>query len=150
MNLMMYDIDRLIGSKMFCIRGESFGVGINASEHNPYSKMEESFMVFDIFCPTNYTHPYLPSWVTEVLCKRYEIPFAPIIQRNATLDRNMIDYWDHETERVGASLLFDPNYLPINQDSTYPFEGVVVKGFDWGYGPFSFKIINKHYDSKEE
>jgi hypothetical protein len=62
------------------------------------------------------------------VCKELGLPTVDILEENVELTYDLIKKYDEGLDKVNGQ----------------PFEGVVVKGAD-----FSFKIINKHYDSKK-
>lgn len=108
------------------LRGESYGRGIQAKPHNPHSKMDPALAVFSVYNIDRMEYERIndPYYFMR-LCEELDLPMVPIIER-ATLRESLITYYD-ELENLKGN----------------PFEGVVINGHN-----FSFKIINKYYDSQ--
>lgn len=108
------------------VRGEIYGPGIQSFGHNPHSQMPLGFGMYSVW---NIGLGEYVSWAeVELFAKAINVPTVPVLERTV-LTRELIDKYDHVLETIDGK----------------PFEGVVVKG-----NGFSFKIINKHYDSKKE
>lgn len=107
------------------IRGEIYGHGIQSLEHNPHSKVPLDFAMYSVW--DMWQRRYSDWDTVEWLSKELGIPHVPVLERT-TLTRELIEKYDSQLTEVNGQ----------------PFEGVVVKGKG-----FSFKIINKHYDSNK-
>jgi RNA ligase (TIGR02306 family) len=113
------------------LRGEVFGPGIQSFSHNPHSKVDEVDVAFyscfniDTGRSANdfyNVHRY------EDICDELDLPRVPVSAYIA-LSRELIEKYDSGIEALDGQ----------------PFEGVVIKG-----DGFSFKVLNKFYDSKKE
>lgn len=111
------------------LRGESYGKGIQANNNNPHSKLERGLFFFSAYLITErrYTSPNEPHYV-ESVCHELDLPYVPIIERSVPLTEDLIKKYDEDLAEINGQ----------------PFEGVVIKGEG-----FSFKVINKYYDSKK-
>lgn len=110
-----------------CIRGESYGHGIQHTDYNPHSKMDSNLAIFSVYNidEQRYYNKNEQHYFTT-LCIELDLPHVPIIEENVPLTDDLIEKYS-----VG-----------INELKGAPFEGVVIKGHT-----FSFKVINKRYDS---
>ena len=74
-----------------------------------------------------YTSPNEPHYV-ESVCHELDLPYIPILEKDVPLTEVLIKKYDEDLVEINGQ----------------PFEGVVIKGKG-----FSFKVINKYYDSKK-
>lgn len=111
------------------MRGESYGKGIQGMEHNPHSKVDKSFACFSIYNikERRYENKGDKFYYADV-CAELEIETVPMLEKDVVLTAELIKKYS----------------IGITEINGKPFEGVVVKT-KMG----SFKIINKHYDSKK-
>jgi RNA ligase (TIGR02306 family) len=112
-----------------CIRGESYGHNIQKCPHNPHSKLEKNLAIFSVYLIDEHRYAYRndPFYFTRVAAD-LGLPTVPIIEENVELTHELIAKYSTGCDTIMGQ----------------PFEGVVIKGSD-----FSFKIINKNYDSKK-
>ena len=112
-----------------CIRGESYGTGIQSTKNNPYSKQPKGLAIFSVYIidENRYAFKGDKHYFIDV-CRELDLPTVPIIEKDVQLTSELINKYAVELTKIDG----------------VPFEGVVVKGCD-----FSFKIINKSYDSKK-
>lgn len=110
------------------LRGESYGLGIQKSKNNPYSKLPNGWLCFSVYLidEMRYTNPGEKHYFVNV-CQELDLPYVPMIGTNVTLTPELIDYYDNTDLHQGQL-----------------FEGVVIKGEG-----FSFKVINKWYDERK-
>jgi len=112
-----------------CIRGESYGQGIQNMKYNPYSKKEKGLAIFSVYIMNE--HRYAgkndPHYFVNV-CKAIGLPYVEIVEEDVELTQELIDKYSTGLKKLNGDY----------------FEGVVVKGDD-----FSFKVINKYYDSQK-
>jgi RNA ligase (TIGR02306 family) len=110
-----------------CLRGEMFGSGIQGLENNPHSKKPLGFALFSVLNldTLKYELKDSPFYFTKVAAE-LGLEAVKIIEENVALTPELINKYDELINKV------DGNH----------FEGVVIKG-----NSFSFKVINKHYDS---
>jgi RNA ligase (TIGR02306 family) len=134
-----------------CIRGESYGNGIQKGSHNPHSSKPAGLAIFSVYLLDERRYArkgdkfYFPN-----VCKEMGLPYVPFIQQDVILTMDLIKYYSSEL-------------VLIDGDS---FEGVVVNHSEFTKeieidkgessvkvkfnGPAgSFKIINKNYDAKK-
>jgi RNA ligase (TIGR02306 family) len=112
-----------------CIRGESYGEGIQTMDINPHSKMPKGWAMFSTFlidenCYAEKGHPYY----FKIVAAEMGLPIADMIEEDVVITQELLDKYS----------------TGITQLNGIPFEGVVLKT-----AKTSFKIINKHYDSKK-
>lgn len=112
-----------------CLRGESYGTGIQNLKNNPHSKLPLNIAFYSVWLidEMRYAGKGDKHYFVNV-CKELGLPYVDILEENVKLTYELIKKYDEKLDKVNGQ----------------PFEGVVVKGTD-----FSFKIINKHYDSKK-
>lgn len=112
-----------------CLRGESYGVGIQALKLNKHSQQPLGLAIFSVYLidEKRYANKGEQFYFVDV-CKELQLPTVPVIQTNVILSQKLIDYFSKDIEKI------NDNY----------FEGVVVK-----HKNGSFKIINKYYDSNK-
>lgn len=134
-NVLTYDIEtklRAYGEAQqlsLTIRGESYGAGLQGHEHNPHAKMNKGWAMFSVFLIKEHVyaekgHRYYFKNVAEEM----GLPIAPMIEENVFLTPELVEKYS-----VG-----------ITELKGKPFEGVVIKT-----KTYSFKIINKNYDSNK-
>lgn len=111
------------------LRGETYGQGVQNFKHNPHSKLPISIAFYSVYLidEMRYAGKEDKHYFINV-CKELDLPYVDILEEDIILTRELIQKYDTNLEKVNDQ----------------PFEGVVVKGKD-----FSFKIINKYYDSKK-
>jgi len=112
-----------------CIRGESYGVGLQSMETNPHSKLEPAWAMFSVYNITErkYENKGSKYYYTNV-AKELNLPTVLMVEENVILTKELVEKYS----------------TGINRINGLPFEGVVVK-----FAGGSFKIINKDYDSKK-
>tara|TARA_R100001163_G_C5068510_1_gene209044 strand:+ start:15793 stop:16809 length:1017 start_codon:yes stop_codon:yes gene_type:complete len=110
-----------------CIRGESYGENIQKMKHNPHSKLDAGLTIFSVYNMDNNKYEMKQDKYYFVnLCNELRLPHVDIIEKDVPLTKEMIDKYSKEIKKLNGK----------------PFEGVVIKGSN-----FSFKVINKNYDS---
>lgn len=112
-----------------CIRGESYGTGIQSFDLNPMAKLPKGWAMFSVFIVNereyaNKGHQFYFKNIAEKL----GLPMVDFVEENVTLTKELIEKYS----------------TGITQINGKAFEGVVVQ-----HSKGSFKIINKHYDSKK-
>jgi RNA ligase (TIGR02306 family) len=112
-----------------CLRGETYGQGVQNLKNNPHSKLPVDIVFYSVwlidemrYAGKGEKHYYMN------VCHELGLPYLACLEDEAILTRELIQKYGTELEKVNGQ----------------PFEGVVIKGKD-----FSFKVINKHYDSKK-
>lgn len=112
-----------------CIRGESFGSGIQSMGHNPHSKLNKGLAIFSVYLIDE--HRYAgrddPFYFTRVAAA-LGLPTVDILEEGVELTPELVNKYSKEVDKINGQA----------------FEGVVIKGAD-----FNFKVINKNYDSKK-
>lgn len=110
-----------------CIRGESFGRGIQGFDNNPHSKLDEGWAMFSVFNID--THEYErkgSKFYFLTIAEELGLPTVEVINRDIVLTQEIIDKYSTGITKLNGK----------------PFEGVVFQHADG-----SFKVINKSYDS---
>ena len=110
-----------------CLRGEMFGSGIQGLENNPHSKKPLGFALFSVLNldTLKYELKDSPFYFTKVAAE-LGLEAVKIAEENVALTPELINKYDELINKIDGN----------------SFEGVVIKGKS-----FSFKVINKHYDS---
>lgn len=111
------------------IRGEVYGVGIQASTNNPHAAGSVNFALFSVwnFDTYEYANPTDRHYYAN-LGYALNIPCVPCIEKDVVLTPEIVKYYSQEIDMI--------------EDK--PFEGVVVK-----HHTGSFKIINLSYDERK-
>jgi len=134
-NIELYDIkNKLISyckknNVSLCIRGESYGSGIQWLANNVHSKMNKWWAMFSIFDIKKHEYQQKESkhYFLNV-AKKMDIPTVEIIEKDVVLTQELINKYSFEISELNGK----------------PFEGVVIKHDTW-----TFKVINKTYDSNK-
>lgn len=134
-NVALYDIENKL--RDYCekeqvsltIRGESYGAGLQGHEWNPHAKMNKGWAMFSAFLIKEHEyaekgHRYYFKKVAEEL----GLPVAPMIEENVVLTPELVQKYSVDITELNGKV----------------FEGVVIKT-----NTYSFKIINKSYDSNK-
>lgn len=112
-----------------CLRGESYGQGIQAFDANPHAKKEKGIAFFSVFnIKTREYERKGDRHYFRNVCVELDLPTVDIVEENVVLSQELIDKYSKELKKLNGSL----------------FEGVVVNT-DTG----TYKIINKNYDSQK-
>lgn len=112
-----------------CIRGESYGSGIQSMSHNPHASKPLSWAMFSVYNITErrYENKGSKHYFVNV-AEELGLPYVPILQKDVKLDKELLENYSTLIENISG------NY----------FEGVVIK-----HSNGSFKVISKLYDSKK-
>jgi len=113
-------------NKSICLRGESYGVGIQSLHNNPHSKMPLGLAIFSTYLIDDhaYARKDSPYYFRAVAGDLY-VPTVDILEENVILTKELIKKYSEDLTQIHDT----------------PFEGVVINGKD-----FTFKIINQSYD----
>lgn len=112
-----------------CLRGESYGDGIQGFELNPHAKLPKAWAMFSVYLINE--HKYARKghdFYFVNVAKKLNLPIVDMIEENVVLTKDLIEKYS----------------TGVNQLNGKPFEGIVVQ-----HANGSFKIINKYYDSKK-
>lgn len=112
-----------------CIRGESYGAGINKSTPNMHAKQPLSLAFYSTWLidERRYARKGDPFYIFDIAPKM-GLPTVPIIEKDVPLTRELIAKYAEGITQIDGK----------------PFEGVVL---NWSTG--SCKVINLDYDSKK-
>lgn len=112
-----------------CIRGESYGEGIQSLKNNYHSKLEKNLALFSVYNITEKKYERKGSKFYFInVAKDLNLPTVEILENDVLLTQELINKYSVELTAINDN----------------PFEGVVIQHSD-----MSFKIINKDYDSKK-
>lgn len=113
--------------KSIVIRGEITGEKIQSCKYNPHCKGEKQLSIFSVYLPEEhrYTCPNEDLYYQKV-AEKLSLKTVPLLEKSVILTPELIKKYSEDLTQING------NY----------FEGVVIKG-----NGFSFKIINKFYDS---
>lgn len=112
-----------------CIRGESYGEGIQGTEINPHSKLPKGWAMFSVYKikEREYARKGDKFYFLNVAAE-LGLPTVDVIEENVVLTHELIAKYSSGIKELNGK----------------PFEGIVVQ-----HAKGSFKIINKYYDSKK-
>lgn len=114
-------------NKSICLRGESYGNGVQNFDANPHAKLEKNIAIFSCYLIDERRYANKgDEFYFENVAKDLNLPTVEILERDVVLTEELIQKYSSQLEKING------NY----------FEGVVVK-----YAGGSFKIISKTYDS---
>jgi RNA ligase (TIGR02306 family) len=109
------------------LRGESYGKGIQASKVNYHAQLDKGLFFFSVWLMDEFRYAQKGDKFYYLdVCAEMGLPTVPLLHRDSILTADLIKKYDEELEEIEGHL----------------FEGVVIVGED-----FSFKVINKNYDS---
>lgn len=110
-----------------CLRGESYGVGIQKFAINPHAKLPVALAFYSTWLidERRYARKGDPYYIFDI-APAMGLPTVPVLERDVPLTRELIARYEEGLETIDGR----------------PFEGVVI---NWAGG--SFKIINRPYDS---
>jgi len=112
-----------------CLRGESYGEGIQSFELNPQAKLPKGWALFSVYNIKERKYERKGSDLYFVnVAKKLDLPFVDMVEENVILTKELIEKYSTGITEINGK----------------PFEGVVVQ-----HANGSFKIINKYYDSKK-
>lgn len=112
-----------------CIRGESYGTGIQANDNNPHAKKDKGWGMYSVYLikERRYAEKGDQHYYMNV-AKETGLPTVDMIEENIELTSELLQKYSTGIKKING----------------VPFEGVVIK-----HSKGSFKIINKDYDSKK-
>jgi RNA ligase (TIGR02306 family) len=128
-----YDLENKL--RTFCekhkvniaLRGESYGKGVQSSKMNPHSHLGKGVMFFAVWLIAERRYAYKGDrFYIHTVAEELGLPTVPMLEGNVPLTLDLIKKYDDGLENLNGAM----------------FEGVVLVGED-----FSFKVINKVYDS---
>ncbi len=112
-----------------CLRGESYGQGIQAFDTNPHGKKEKGIAFFSVFNIKKHEYEHKGSqFYFRNVCKDLDLPTVDIVEEDVIITQELIDKYSKELKKLNGSL----------------FEGVVINT-----DTDTYKIINKNYDSQK-
>ena len=114
-------------NKSICLRGESYGNGIQGFDANPHAKLKSDIAIFSCYLIDDRKYANKGSeFYFEKVSYDLGLPTVKFLEKDVELTNELIQKYSADLEKI------DGNY----------FEGVVVK-----HENGSFKIISKKYDS---
>ena len=112
-----------------CIRGESHGKGIQSTNINPHSKYPNSWKMFSVWNIEKRRYEKKgDKYYFLNIAEELKLPTVDIIEKDVILTKELIQKYSKELKKLNG----------------ISFEGIVVQ-----HSKGSFKIMNKHYDSKK-
>lgn len=116
-------------NRSLCIRGESYGMGIQGMKQNPHSKKDKGWVMFSVYdIGDRKYHRKGSDLYFKNVAHELGLPIVDLVEENVPLTKELIKKYSIELDKING----------------VPFEGVVVQ-----YSRGSFKIINKSYDSNK-
>ena len=111
------------------IRGEQYGAGIQKSSVNPHSKLNLGLAFFSTWLidERRYACKGHPLYIFD-LAPQLGLPTVPMLEQDVILTPELIKKYDEDLEQINGQ----------------SFEGVVIS-----HAGGSFKVINKHFDSRK-
>lgn len=139
-----------------CLRGESYGKGIQTGAHNYHSTLDNALGIFSVYLidERRYAGPGDPFYFLSV-CADLKIPHVPLVENDVVLTQELIDKYSTGIKKIdgkpfegvvinhGAYTITQDIVLPPSDENPNGCAFTDVKHFD----PGSFKVINKPYDT---
>jgi RNA ligase (TIGR02306 family) len=128
------------------IRGEQHGAGVQKFSHNPHAGLPLSLALFSTYLidEHQYANKNHPLYIFK-LAKILELPTVPLLEQDVILTPELIKKYSEELQFLDTMTHNkETKFGTFKMNEEAPFEGVVING-EFG----SFKVINKHYDSKK-
>lgn len=118
------------GNLSLCLRGESYGVGIQKDDVNPHSKKPLGVAFYSVWniADRRYERKGSKFYIHNV-APLLGLPTVPLLEKDVVLTYELIKKYDEELTQLNGA----------------PFEGVVIQ-----HANGSFKVINKYYDSMKK
>lgn len=115
--------------RSLCIRGESYGQGIQSSGNNPSSQKPKGWVMFSVYDmgERKYFRKGSEHYFKDV-AQKMDLPYVDIIEEDVELTKELLEKYSVGIDKLNGK----------------PFEGVVIN-----HSKGSFKVINKSYDSKK-
>lgn len=134
-----------------CIRGESYGNGIQKGSHNPHSGLIPGLAIFSVYLLNERRYArkgdefYFP-----IVCEEMGLPTVPIIEHDVLLTPELIQKYSADLNNIGNQ----PFEGVVINHSTYTREVEIENDGFKGIAKYnepagSFKIINKNYDARK-
>lgn len=134
-----------------CIRGESYGNGIQKGGHNPHSSKPAGLAIFSVYLidERRYARKGDPFYFPNV-CKEMDLPYVPFIQKDVVLTEELIKYYSSDLVLINGDSFEGVvvNHGPYTREIQIDNEGFSGK-FQYEAEAGSFKIINKNYDARK-
>jgi RNA ligase (TIGR02306 family) len=113
-----------------CIRGESYGVGIQKGAHNPHAKLPLALAFYSAWLidERRYARKGDPFYIFDI-ASQMDLPTVPVIEKDVILTRELIEKYAKGIDQVNGQ----------------PFEGVVIN-----HARGSFKVLNLPYDASKK
>lgn len=123
-----------------CLRGEQYGQGIQAFAANPHAKLPLGLAFYSTWLidERRYARKGDRYYIFNI-ADELGLPTVPVLERDVILTPELIAKYDEELTEIAYKIGEESYHF-----KPQPFEGVVI---NWSGG--SFKVINKHYDSRK-
>ena len=140
-----------------CIRGESYGNGIQTHGNNPHGQLPKGLAIFSVYLIKEHRYARIgDKFYFENVCKELDIPSVPIIEKSVVLTQELIDKYSTVIDKINgkpfegvvinhAAYTIDKPIQTIELPDGSLREVGGIKQFNTG----SFKIINKAYDTRK-
>ena len=140
-----------------CVRGESYGAGIQGFEQNPHAKLAPGLAIFSVYLIDERRYArkgdrfYFKNVATEL-----ELPHVPILEENVVLNQELITKYADDLKKIDGKpfegvvinhggKVFETERVVGNYENGNPIISVDIVTIQ----PGSFKVINKLYDSNK-
>jgi len=132
-----------------CIRGESYGAGIQKGSHNPHSTQSAGLALFSVYLidERKYARKGDRFYFYDV-AREMNLPHVPIVEHDVILTPELVQKYSSGISKIDnlpfeGVVINHGEYVKKIHIQNEGFSGEVEKQFSAG----SFKIINKHYDA---
>lgn len=88
-----------------CIRGESYGVGIQKNPNNPHSKLPVDLAFFSTWLidSREYARKGHPFYIFD-LAKKLDLPTVPMLEKDVILTKELIEKYDEKLTEIDGKL----------------------------------------------
>lgn len=119
---------RAHGNVSLCVRGESYGQGIQSFALNPHSKLPLNWAMFSVWLIKERRYARKgDQFYALTIAAELDLPTVPVMECDVLFSHELVERYRSMETLNGA-----------------PFEGVVCQ---WAHG--SCKLLSRHYDSKK-
>lgn len=140
-----------------CIRGESYGEGIQQFAQNPHSKEKPGLAIFSVYnIKTRKYERRSDEFYFITVADELGLPVVPILERDVVLTEELINKYSVGLKKLDGKpfegVVINHGAFTLNteiRNIELPDGSIKEVGGVISFDPGSFKVISKHYDSQK-